>query len=73
MAYTCGWHSVNLLENAGDAIAPFKTRGALDLMIGTDSKADRNRRQPVVGDQRLLVTRVGEKASTESLTQETSV
>ncbi|MGE5608667.1 MAG: NHL repeat-containing protein [Bacillota bacterium] len=51
----------NLLKNAGDAIAPFKTGGALDLMLGTASNADGNRRQPVEGDQRLLITRVGQK------------
>lgn len=49
----------NLLENSGDIpMAPFKTGGCLDLMIGTDSKADPNRMTPVAGDIRLLITRV---------------
>jgi hypothetical protein len=50
-----------LLKNAGDAVAPFKTGGALDLMLGADPKADRARRQPVAGDQRLLVTQAGQQ------------
>jgi hypothetical protein len=37
----------------------FKSGGALDLMLGTDLAADRNRRQPVVGDVRLLVAQLG--------------
>jgi hypothetical protein len=47
-----------LLRNSGDPIAPFKTGGALDLMLGTDPKADSGRRGPVEGDLRLLVTQV---------------
>jgi hypothetical protein len=47
------------LANAGrDYRYLFKTGGALDLMLGTDPEADRNRQQPVRGDLRLLVTRV---------------
>jgi hypothetical protein len=48
-----------LLVNSG-AIdnAPFKTGGALDLMIGTNPKADPDRKTPVAGDLRLLVTQV---------------
>jgi hypothetical protein len=53
---------VNLLKNAGDTTAPFKTGGALDLMLGTDPKADRTAHRPVAGDLRLLVTRVSDKA-----------
>jgi hypothetical protein len=46
----------NLLKNTGAvANAPFKTGGALDLMIGADAKADPKRPSPVAGDQRLLV------------------
>jgi hypothetical protein len=37
----------------------FKTGGGLDLMIGTDPSADRNRREPTFGDVRLLVAEVG--------------
>ena len=50
---------VELLKNSG-AIenAPFKTGGALDLMLGTDPKADPRRPQPTAGDLRLLVTQV---------------
>ncbi len=49
----------NLLKNSGEIdIAPFKTGGALDLMIGTNPKADSHRTQSVAGDLRLLVTQV---------------
>lgn len=52
----------NLLRNTGTvANAPFKTGGALDLMIGTDPRAAANRDNPVAGDQRLLVTLVNGK------------
>jgi hypothetical protein len=48
-----------LLKNSGETPnAPFKTGGCLDLMIGTDEKADPKRPRPVAGDQRLLVTQV---------------
>lgn len=48
----------DLLRNSGEvAIAPFKTGGALDLMIGTDPKADPKRSRGGAGDVRLLVTR----------------
>jgi hypothetical protein len=47
------------LSNAGgDFRYLFKTGGSLDLMIGTDSEAPRDRQAPVAGDLRLLVTRV---------------
>ena len=49
-----------ILTNGGeDYRYLFKTGGALDLMLGTDPAADRNRREPVRGDVRLLVTEVG--------------
>ena len=49
----------DLLNNSGETpIAPFKTGGCLDLMIGTDAKADPKRPRPVAGDERLLVTQV---------------
>jgi hypothetical protein len=51
----------SLLKNAGDPIAPFKTGGALDLMLGTQGGADPDRPQPVAGDQRLLVTKVEDR------------
>jgi hypothetical protein len=41
--------------------APFKTGGCLDLMIGTDAKANEKRGDPVPGDLRLLVTKVKDK------------
>jgi len=40
------------------ANAPFKTGGALDLMIGADPGANPARQTPVAGDIRLLVYRV---------------
>ena len=51
-----------LLRNSGEvANAPFKTGGALDLMIGTNADADAKRGAPVEGDVRLLITRVKDK------------
>ncbi len=48
-----------LLANSGENdLAPFKTGGALDLMIGADPHADPKRQQPVPGDLRLLITRI---------------
>ncbi len=48
-----------LLRNTGEMpTAPFKTGGALDLMIGTNPTADPKRVKPVEGDIRLLVTEV---------------
>jgi hypothetical protein len=52
----------NLLHNAGGvANAPFKTGGALDIMLGVDPAAKPNRAAPVAGDERLLVSQVGGK------------
>ncbi|MGE9291564.1 MAG: hypothetical protein ACQKBT_11270, partial [Puniceicoccales bacterium] len=49
----------DLLTNSGEIPnALFKTGGALDLMIGTDNPSDTDRKDPVRGDMRLLVTRV---------------
>ena len=46
-----------LLRNSGETpLAPFKTGGALDFMIGTDPRADDSRQTPAAGDLRLLVT-----------------
>ncbi|AWI09331.1 hypothetical protein [Ereboglobus luteus] len=46
-----------LLANTGEQpVAPFKTGGALDIMIGADAGADPARKTPVAGDQRLLIT-----------------
>ncbi len=46
----------NLLVNANNvANAPFKTGGALDLMLGVNAGADPKRTSPAVGDMRLLV------------------
>jgi hypothetical protein len=48
-----------LLRNSGEIDnAPFKTGGALDLMLGTDLNANPHRVQPVAGDLRLLVTQI---------------
>ena len=47
-----------LLDNdATDPRFMFKNGGCIDLMIGTDVHADRNRTSPVTGDLRLLVTK----------------
>ena len=52
----------DLLRNTGETPnAPFKTGGALDLMLGTDANADLKRANPVAGDERLLITRVKDK------------
>ena len=57
LAYKTG--DPQLLRNSGEMpIAPFKTGGALDLMLSTNPKADKNRRSPSDGDIRLLVTLV---------------
>lgn len=57
VAYRTG--EEHLLENSGEMpAAPFKTGGALDVMIGANSSADPNRGTPVTGDIRLLVTLV---------------
>jgi hypothetical protein len=54
----------NLLANTGEVpTALFKCGGALDLMLGTDSKADGKRGTPVAGDLRLLVTQVRGKTA----------
>lgn len=51
-----------LLENSGEMpVAPFKTGGALDVMIGANGEVDPDRRKPVAGDCRLLVTVVNGK------------
>lgn len=58
--------SANLATNTGlqpDAL--FKTGGALDLMIGSDASASPTRPAAVLGDMRLLVTKVG--AATRAL------
>jgi len=48
-----------LLKNSGEMVtAPFKTGGALDIMIGANPNADPDRTEPVEGDVRLLITRV---------------
>ena len=50
------------LANTGESPQNlFKTGGALDLMLGTDSSADPSRKQAVAGDLRLLVTLVKNK------------
>src|ERR1041385_7717304 len=52
----------DLLENSGESWPMhFKTGGALDVMLGTDSHADPNRSTATAGDVRLLVTMVKKK------------
>lgn len=54
----------NLLLNSGEMpVAPFKTGGTLELMIGTDPASQPDRRTPVGGDIRLLVTQVKDPAT----------
>jgi hypothetical protein len=49
----------NLLRNSGAVEnAPFKSGGALDLMIGSNSNTDPKRTAAVAGDERLLVYQV---------------
>ncbi len=56
----------NLLRNTHEmAQALFKTGGALDVMIGSESGADEKRQKPVAGDLRLLVTRTNGKTVAE--------
>jgi hypothetical protein len=60
VAYKTG--HANLLENKGDSVPLlFKSGGALDLMIETNSKANAQKKEPAAGDQRLLVSVVGGK------------
>ncbi len=50
----------NLLRNSGESLTNlFKSGGCLDIMISTNTKANPNRRLPVKGDQRLLISQVG--------------
>jgi hypothetical protein len=52
----------SLLQNSGGVPnAPFKTGGALDLMIGADPHANPKREFPAPGDLRLLVYQVDGK------------
>ena len=52
----------DLLRNSGAAVnAPFKTGGALDLMIGANPAANPKREAPVEGDLRLLVYQVNKQ------------
>lgn len=49
--------TADLLKNSGEMpVAPFKTGGALDIMLGTNPAADPKRSTPVEGDLRLLIT-----------------
>jgi len=60
LAYQTG--DPGLLKNSGELpMAPFKTGGALDLMIGTDASAPATRKSAVAGDLRLLVTLINGK------------
>jgi hypothetical protein len=60
VAYRTG--DEKLLKNSGEMpVAPFKTGGALDLMIGANGAAKSDRQEPVPGDSRLLVTLVNGK------------
>ncbi|MBC7623751.1 MAG: hypothetical protein H7232_10220 [Aeromicrobium sp.] len=50
-----------LTNDGGDKRFLFKKGGALDIMLGTDDKADAERQNPAAGDLRLLMTRVAGK------------
>jgi len=57
MAWQTG--NAELLKNSGEMpVAPFKTGGALDLMISSDPAAKPGRITASAGDQRLLVTMI---------------
>jgi hypothetical protein len=48
-----------LLENDGNSLPLlFKSGGALDLMVRTNAAADPQKKEPVAGDQRLLVSTI---------------
>ncbi|MFC5862566.1 hypothetical protein ACFPT7_09715 [Acidicapsa dinghuensis] len=52
----------NLLRNSAAVVnAPFKSGGALDLMIGNNPGADPKRTAAVAGDERLLVYQVNKQ------------
>jgi hypothetical protein len=54
----------NALDNAGkDHRYVFKSGGALDVMLGTNLNAPRERSRPAPGDLRLLVTRLDGKTT----------
>lgn len=60
IAYRTG--NAQLADNSGEMpTALFKTGGALDLMLGTNSKAAANRNAAVAGDCRLLVAVINGK------------
>jgi hypothetical protein len=51
-----------LLRNSGEMPAAlFATGGALDLMIGADPEMADDRRGPAQGDERLIVTKIGDR------------
>jgi len=49
------------LNNGQDATQLFLTGDAVDLQIGTDPTSDPHRRTPVIGDERLLISKLGDK------------
>ena len=52
----------DLLSNSGEALPNiFKTGGAIDLMLGVDPAAADDRKTPVPGDRRLVITRANGK------------
>jgi hypothetical protein len=56
-----GWHTSEprlLLNSGANPMAPFKTGGTLELMIGANSASDPKRAEPVAGDIRVLVTQI---------------
>ena len=52
----------NPLENTGELPnALFKTGGCLDIMLGVNSSANPDRKEPVQGDMRILISMVAKK------------
>lgn len=61
VAFQTGEGDLFRSNGGGDLETLFKSGGALDLMLGTDPKADPKRTQPVAGDVRLLITEVDKR------------
>jgi len=54
--------TADLLKNSGDSLQNlFKTGGGIDLFLGTDPIADPARKEPAVGDERLLIAQANDK------------
>jgi hypothetical protein len=58
--YVAGWSmdTGSMLNAPDDLKHVFKSGNGLDVLLGTDPKADPNRRGPVPGDFRIIITQV---------------